>query len=398
MDQPSTWIKREFEGILENVQRLGPFKVLLILGPRQVGKSSILLRSAATDAQYINLDDLETRIRAERDPILFSKDFTAPIIVDEIQYAPQLLSPIKVLADKTDKKLCIWLTGSQSFQVMKGVKESLAGRVLILNLFGLSLAERANSAFSSIENFFKEVFIGSFPALRESDPDIWSRYLSSYTTTYIERDVAELLGIQKRREFEIFLKLCALRTGQLVNYDEMGRDAGVSAKTAKDWLGILEDSFVLKLVHPYHSNRSKRLIKTPKMYFLDTGLCSYLAGWRDPEQLRLSPFAGAIFETAIFCEITRCLSNRAKDFQIFYWRTKDGEEIDFLVETNGKIVPIEAKIGTVNTRSLCELENIADKNWSNGTVVSLTRLNQGIISATTEWNIASPEHIYELIR
>jgi len=134
------------------------------------------------------------------------------------------------------------------------------------------------------------------------------------------------------------------------------------------------------------------------MYFLDTGLCSYLAGWRDPEQLRLSPFAGAIFETAIFCEITRCLSNRAKDFQIFYWRTKDGEEIDFLVETNGKIVPIEAKIGTVNTRSLCELENIADKNWSNGTVVSLTRLNQGIISATTEWNIASPEHIYELIR
>ncbi len=347
-----------------------------MLGPRQVGKSSLLNRCVSAETHRIELDDLEVRTRANQDPVLFSKELKVPLLIDEIQYAPTLLSHVKILADRSPKKLCIYLTGSQSFDVMRGVRESLAGRVVILNLFGLSLKEKGVTQNSSPVDFFREFFIGSFPALRVSEPTMWARFMSSYVQTYVERDVAELLGIQKRREFELFLKACALRTGQLINYEELARDSSISAATAKDWLSILEDSFLIRLIHPYFNNRTKRLIKTPKLYFLDTGLCAYLAGWRDSEQIRIGPWAGAFFETAIFGELVRYFSNRGLDYQIHFWRDKDGNEVDFIVENGGSTYPIEVKLGTPNPRDLCPLSLLKIPDLREGSIISLAVTTQ----------------------
>jgi predicted AAA+ superfamily ATPase len=376
MDWPTSWINREFESLLTPSSSLGPFSVLLMLGPRQVGKSSLLNRCVSAETHRIELDDLEVRTRANQDPVLFSKELKVPLLIDEIQYAPTLLSHVKILADRSPKKLCIYLTGSQSFDVMRGVRESLAGRVVILNLFGLSLKEKGVTQNSSPVDFFREFFIGSFPALRVSEPTMWARFMSSYVQTYVERDVAELLGIQKRREFELFLKACALRTGQLINYEELARDSSISAATAKDWLSILEDSFLIRLIHPYFNNRTKRLIKTPKLYFLDTGLCAYLAGWRDSEQIRIGPWAGAFFETAIFGELVRYFSNRGLDYQIHFWRDKDGNEVDFIVENGGSTYPIEVKLGTPNPRDLCPLSLLKIPDLREGSIISLAVTTQ----------------------
>jgi predicted AAA+ superfamily ATPase len=371
MDQPNTWIYRVFQGLFDAPDRIGPFSAILLLGPRQVGKSSLLLRCCSSDTKFINLDDIETRTRANSDPVLFSRELKIPLLIDEIQYAPKLLSTVKILADKSRPPPKIWITGSQSFEVMKGVKESLAGRIAIFNLFGLSLAEKSIDLNSVPEDLFEEFFIGTFPALRQSDTEIWSRFMSSYVQTYIQRDIAELLGIQKRREFEIFLKICALRTGQLVNYNEIAKDAGVSPSTAKEWISILEDSYLIRLVHPYYTNRTKRLVKTPKLYFVDSGLCAYLAGWKNSEQIRLGPWAGAFFETVIFGELLRWFSHRGKDFNIYFWRTRDGEEVDFILETAKGIVPIEVKLGSPVQKEILPHHKLCIDNIQEGAIISI---------------------------
>jgi predicted AAA+ superfamily ATPase len=194
--------------------------------------------------------------------------------------------------------------------------------------------------------------------------------------------VRELLGIQKRREFEIFVRMCALRTGQVLNTVEIARDAGISPNTAKEWISLLEDSFLIRLVHPHHSNRTLRMIKSPKLYFLDAGLAAWLAGWRDPETLRLSPMAGAIYETQVFGELLRHYRHRAREVDITYWRTRDGEEIDFLVEAAGQICPIEVKMGTPDARGLPRLERMSDSRWDVGRVVSLLHLAPDSLPAT----------------
>jgi predicted AAA+ superfamily ATPase len=365
-----TWINRTFEAFFgSSPSHLEIFPVWLLLGPRQVGKSSLLKR-CGSNRQYINLDDPQVRSLATTDPISFMHSLKAPLIIDEIQYAPQLLSAIKIIADNTKVPGAIWLSGSQNFEIMKGVQETLAGRVAILNLLGLSDEEK--SVISSDEvTIFKSAWESSFPRLCPAPAEAtWDMYISSYVQTYIERDVRELLGVQKRREFEVFLKMCALRTGQRINYDELGRDAGISGGTAKEWLSVLEDSFLLRLIHPYHSNRSKRLIKQPKLYFLDTGVAAYLAGWKTSEMLRLGSMRGAIYETQIFGQLLRYFKHRALDAEITYLRTKDGDEIDFLVEHRGKVFPIEAKSGDIRAADLVSLKKLAEENWSDGYVLS----------------------------
>jgi hypothetical protein len=170
-------------------------------------------------------------------------------------------------------------------------------------------------------------------------------YLSSYLQTYVERDVSELLGVQKRREFEIFLKLCAMRTGQIINYQDLARDANVSPSVAKDWISVLEDSFLIKIIHPHFSNKSKRLIKSPKMYFMDAGLAAYLSGWKTAEQLYLGPQNGAFFETHQLINLVKNYRHQCKEVEISFWRTKDGQEVDFIVETSKSIFPVEVKMG-----------------------------------------------------
>jgi len=391
------WFKRTYEDILRRpTEALRLFPVWLFLGPRQVGKSSLLGRCAGPDRQIVNLDDLATRGRAHRDPALFAADLRLPLLIDEIQYAPALLSAIKQLADRpTTPPGAIWLTGSQSFEVMHGVQESLAGRVAVLNLFGLSDEEKGSPPTTPKEAF-ERIWSTSFPKLQGvCGTDAVDLYLSSYLQTYIERDVRELLGIQKRREFEIFVRMCALRTGQVLNTVEIARDAGISPNTAKDWISLLEDSFLIRLVHPHHSNRTLRMIKSPKLYFLDAGLAAWLAGWRDPETLRLSPMAGAIYETQVFGELLRHYRHRAREVDITYWRTRDGEEIDFLVEAAGRVCPIEVKMGTPDGRALPRLERMADSRWDAGRVVSLLHLGPDTLPATIAagWQGASTSNL-----
>ncbi len=370
---PSDWIDRTFETHLTSPPAsLRLFPVWLLLGPRQVGKSALLKRCGA-ERQYINLDDLETRTRANADPILFARELRPPLIIDEIQYAPQLLSPIKQLADASGEAGIVWLSGSQSFQVMRGVRETLAGRVAILNLLGLSDHEKQLSTEQHApQGYFDALARTGFPKLWPvTDRPARELYLSSYTQTYIQRDVLELLRVDKRREFELFLRLCALRTGSVANYDDLARDGGVSAATAKAWLSVLEDSFLIRLLQPERANRSKRLIKSPKIHFLDAGLAAYLAGYKDAESLRLGPQAGAFFETHVFSELYKAFRHNAREVDLRFWRTRDGQEIDFLVETGGLTYPIEVKMGMPRPEALPRLDRIAGARWQPGQVVTI---------------------------
>ncbi|MBI5594774.1 MAG: ATP-binding protein [Elusimicrobia bacterium] len=387
---PIHWTPRTLEPLLKRPGRaLDLFPVWLLLGPRQVGKSSLLNRCATAGRRAIDLDDLDVRARANQDPELFMRGVTPPFLIDEIQYAPQLLSPIKRIADRAAAPGAVWLTGSQNFAVMEGVTETLAGRAAIINLFGLSDEEKGRGG-EDPAGYFRRLAESSFPKLRGvEDAAARELYLSSYVQTYIERDVRELLRIEKRREFEIFLKMCALRTAQIVNYDALAKDAGVSPATAKDWLGLLEDSFLIRLVEPFHTNRNKRLIKSPKLHFIDAGLAAHLAGWRTPESLRLGPMGGAAFESHVFGQILRRFRHRLREVEFSFWRTRDGQEIDLLVEASGRCFPVEIKMGRPQARSLPSLKSIAHPNWARGQVVSLSGGREPVAVAE-DWDLVSP--------
>jgi predicted AAA+ superfamily ATPase len=385
------WKDRDIEKLFDKKQ--GPLRlhpVWMVLGPRQVGKSSLLQHMAEPGRTIVDLDDLTVREAANRDPALFAQDMRLPLTIDEIQYAPELLSQVKILADRERKPGSIWITGSQNFEIMKGVRESLAGRVAIVNLFGFSIFEKG-VRLETPSDFFSCISETTFPALLGvHDTHLRDVYLNGYIKTYIERDVQELLGISKRREFEIFVKLCALRSGQLINYESLASDAGISPSTAKQWLSILEDSFLIKIVPPYSSNRNKRLVKTPKLYFLDAGLAAYIAGWRDPGTLAASPMSGAFFENAVFGELVRFYSNRARSFDVSFWRSRDGEEIDFIVEADQKRFAIECKVGTPTPSALVKGRRLEELELSGAYIATLTALNRAPWKVTDRWVASSP--------
>ena len=388
---PTLWIERTFEPILTTpAEQLGLFPVWLLLGLRQVGKSSLLHR-CASGHRYVNLDDLDTRERANRDPALFVRELAPPFVIDEIQSAPRLLSPIKRLVDAGGLAPgAIRLTGSQNFQVMEGVTETLAGRVAILNLLGLSDEEKKLPPTLAPDEYFRRLVETGFPRLHGiGDGVTRDLYLSSYVQTYIERDIRELLRIEKRREFETFVKLCALRTAQVINYHDLARDTGVSPATVKGWLSLLEDGFLIKLLSPYFTSRTRRMTKSPKLYFLDAGLAAWLGGWRGAQEARLGPMGGALFETHVLANILQRFRHRAREVQIHFWRTRDGQEIDFLVESGGETFPIEVKLGSPRYDRLPPLDKVAGPNWKDGQVVSLVaeatpvRIKEG-------WTLCAP--------
>ena len=387
---PVHWIERTFEPVLTTpAEQLRLFPVWLLLGPRQVGKSS-LLDKCADGHTCISLDDLGTREIANRDPALFVRDLAPPFAIDEIQYAPMLLSPIKRLVDAGGLAPgAIRLTGSQNFHVMEGVTETLAGRVAVLNLLGLSDSEKQLPAAPPPDDYFRSVLETGFPRLRGiGEGAARDLYLSSYLQTWIERDIRELLRIEKRREFETFVRLCALRTGQVVNYQDLARDAAVSPATAKDWLSLLEDCFLIKLITPYFTNRTRRMTKSPKLYFLDAGLAAWLSGWHRVPEARLGPMGGALFETHILAEILKRFLHRARQVRIHFWRTRDGQEVDFLVETGGRIYPVEVKLGSPRHERLVPLEKIADASWEPGQVVSLAA--ESTVRIAERWTMCPP--------
>lgn len=341
------------------------FPVLLLTGPRQVGKTTLFEMCSTQKMQYVTLDDLDARQMAQDDPGLFIQTYKTPLIIDEVQYAPQLFSYIKIAVDREKKNGMYWLTGSQKFHLMKGITESLAGRIAIVDLLGFSNAEIEtrekikpfipnlkwiNEARKKIKKpkqldaIYKQIWRGSFPKVnvdkKESTRQI---FYSSYIRTYLQRDVKDILKISDETAFYNFLSAVASRTGNLLNYNDLARDVGIDNKTAKAWLSILETSGLVYVLNSYHNNLTKRLVKTPKIYFLDTGLCAYLTKWTDAKSLQNGAMSGAILETYIFTEILKSYWHNGLEPNFYYYRDTDQKEIDLVIETAETLYPIEFK-------------------------------------------------------
>jgi uncharacterized protein len=344
------------------------FPVVLLTGPRQVGKTTLLRFLCGPDRTYISLDDFAARDLAQRDPKLFFKQFRPPVLIDEIQYAPQLLPSIKMYVDETNAKGEFWLTGSQQYHLMQGVTESLAGRVAIVNLLGFSQKERrqiprqtrpflpgqtvldGQESVPDLQEIYHAIWTGSFP-VTVTEPALDKRvFYNSYLQTYLQRDIRDLAQVASLESFTRFLKVCAARTGQILNYSDLARDVDISVNTAKAWLSLLITNFQVFLLPPYHSNVTKRLVKTPKLYFLDTGLAAFLTEWTSPETLQAGAMSGPIFETFAVTEILKSWWFHGESPQLYYYRDKDGKEIDLLIVRDNLIHPIEIKCGaTVKT-------------------------------------------------
>lgn len=341
------------------------FPVLLLTGPRQVGKTTLLSMVASAEINYVSLDNLQDRQLAISDPALFLQNYSWPLIIDEVQYAPQLFSYIKILVDKHNKPGMFWLTGSQKYHLMQGISESLAGRVAIIDLLGLSQAEIADRAYSvqpflpttewilqarqdllnspNQGDIFQRIWNGSFPRLIADQNMSRDIFYNSYLQTYIQRDVRDILNISNEISFTNFMRAIAARSGRLLNYSDLARDADIDHKTAKKWLSILEASGLVYLLQPYYKNINKRMVKTPKLYFLDTGLCAYLTQWPTAESLRSGAMSVEILETYVFSEIIKSYWHNAKQPYIYYYRDTDQQEIDLLIETGEGFYPIEIK-------------------------------------------------------
>jgi len=377
------YIQRTAEAALKRLSK--QFKVLLVTGARQVGKSTMLKKCGA-DRNYVSLDDLTEREIAVKEPKLFLENYKPPLIIDEIQYAPDLLSYIKMAADKSDKKGQYWLTGSQQFHMMKNVSESLAGRVGIIDLNGVSLSELKgmpyNNPFNpensfddsekslSADEIFKIIYNGSFPALNNNEENDRDAFYSSYIRTYIERDIRDLTAVSDEIKFLNFLRIIASRTGQVLKYSEIAEEAAISQPTVKSWLSILVSSNLVYLLQPYYKNITKRMTKMPKLYFLDTGLCSYLTGWSSSEVIRKGAMAGAFLETFAVSEIIKSYANNGERPLIYWYRDTLQKEIDVLIEKDGKLHPIEIKMTANPNKHMVKSFNFID-NAGEGALVCL---------------------------
>lgn len=341
------------------------FPVLLLTGARQVGKTTLLEACAKPERHYVTLDDPQEAELARTDPALFFQRHPPPVIVDEIQYAPELFRAIKLMVDREKKTGLFWLTGSQKFHLMQGITETLAGRVAVLDLLGLSQAELNQHAMDSLPflpttawlnqvraqkppnlnliELYKRIWLGSFPRLALEPIMSRDLFYSGYVQTYLQRDVRDLTRVGDERLFLQFLRACAARVGQLLNYADLARDVDIDPKTVKAWLSILETSGIIYLLQPYHTNVTKRLLKTPKLYFLDTGLCAYLTQWSSPETLEAGAMSGAILENWMLIEILKSWWHNGKTPYVYFYRDKEQREIDLLLERDNTLYPVEFK-------------------------------------------------------
>lgn len=338
------------------------FGAVLVTGPRQVGKTTLLKRITEEFA-YVTLDDPIMLQSAREEAGTFFKNTPPPIFVDEIQYAPNLFPYIKMMIDSEHKMGQFYMSGSQRFLMMKDVTESLAGRLGLIELPGLSLREINGVAFdepfiptekyyaerkkdikeTSYKDIWNTIHRGSMPLMHAKKDIDWAIFYGSYVKTYIERDVRNLTRVGDEGKFLKFLTVLAACTGRLLNLASVARDVSISQPTAERWLSILQTSQVVYLLQPYHNNLIKRAVKTPKIYFLDTGLAAYLTKWNTPEVMRNGAMAGAFFETFVIAEIIKSYLNRGKEAPIYFYRDRDMNEIDLLIQRDGTLYPIEIK-------------------------------------------------------
>ena len=396
------WIPRIIASTVKRAVKTSPAVVLT--GPRQSGKTTLLKMLFADTVQFVSLENPDVRARAQNDPVGFLSQFQRPLIIDEIQYVPDLLSYIKTEIDK-DRKPGQWLlTGSENFVLMQGISQSLAGRAALLNLLPFEYSEsiQQNPEVFSIQSLIDIITkqsnpIGSISPSMENrsvgdvllrgfypeivcnpivDRQLWC---GSYLNTYVERDIRNISNIGDLNQFERFLRSCAIHTGQLLNISEIARDIGISVPTAKKWLSILETGYQVFLLYPYYSNIGKRLVKSPKIYFNDTGLCSYLLGINDTQTLLNGPSFSHLFETMIVCNFYKRFLNFGERPSLYFLRTQDGLEVDMVIELAGKMHLFEIKSGATivpkHGASLKRLRNELGNKIGSASVISCSPEN-----------------------
>lgn len=353
--------KRLIEKILRKVK--DQFPILLLTGPRQVGKSTVLQQISENQYSPVTFDDPLVRAQAKDDPNLFFKNNHPPLLLDEIQYVPELFPYLKMKVDQNRRDGDYLMTGSQAFVMMKNVSESLAGRVGILELQGISLREANQCDFDMpfiptaeylemrekklipYNEIWSAIHRGYMPELVFNPQKDWEIFYASYVATYISRDVKQLTQVADESLFLKFMIALAARSGELLNYDSISKDLGVSNDTIKRWVSILQTSGIIYLLHPYFNNHLKRAIKTPKIYFMDTGLLSYLTKWPTPATLANGAKAGNVFETFILSEIIKSYLNAGiVNLPLYFYRDRDGREIDLVIESANILYPVEIKM------------------------------------------------------
>lgn len=353
------YISRNLEKVVSQLTKEYP--VVLVTGPRQVGKTTMLKKLMEnTNRGYVSLDDLGARNLAKSDPELFLQLHKPPVLIDEVQYAPELFTYIKIHVDENHNPGDFWLTGSQIFKLMRGVQESLAGRVAVLSMTTLSQAEMSNRDMTPFvvdlqelskreritadtQGIFARIFKGSMPAIVSGANTNSQIFYSSYLSTYIERDVKELAEGIDSLKFLRFITAVAARCGQMLNVADVARDADINQQQAKSWLNVLETLGIIFYLRPYSNNLLKRLVKTPKLYFYDTGLVCYLTKWSSAETLESGAMNGAILENYVVSEIAKTYLNCGQEPFMYYYRDKDAKEIDIVLEHDGVLNPIEIK-------------------------------------------------------
>ena len=383
------YIKREIELTIDAMLKQG--KVVLVTGARQVGKTTVLKQHLGNNFNYVSMENPRDYLLAKEDAVLFFESKTLPLIIDEVQRVPELFSPIKWIVDQSEEKGRIVLTGSQTYHLMKGVSESLAGRIRILEMPGLSLRElsgnssnphpyipevMADSLNSPLTDVWNLIHRGSMPELQDSNID-WDLFYTDYVAAYLERDVRELVSVKNEAKFYSFMVACAARTGQLLNASDIANAVDVDHKTVKAWLSVLQASNIVRVIEPFWPNIDKRLTKTPKIFFMDTGLVCHLTRWTTPDQLRNGAAAGHIFETFVVSEILKSFMNSGKSLHdVWFYRDAKKREIDLVIQDGHILHPVEIKVSATVRKDAVKnfacLENLSGYEVGFGHVICQT--------------------------